>query len=144
MPMIPFLMIPILFAFKKISLKVVLLLLIISAFTNLIGLQSNYEDLLKDLNSSEMFPEYQERFNNFQVLEDPLIGYYLPRFLKFGPRSRIFESLLYNPKKMIDIRGSSSVRRQNIPFLSLVPLTVVFLFIWKNDIKELKKRIRFV
>jgi MFS family permease len=144
MSMIPFLMIPILFTFKKISLKIVLLLLIISVLTNLIGLQSNYEDLLKDLNSSEMLPEYQERFDNFQVLEDPLMGYYLPRFLEFGPRSRIFESLLYNPKKMIDIRGSTSMRRQNIPFMSLVPLTVVFLLIWKNDIKEFKKRIRFV
>lgn len=144
MPMIPFLMIPILFAFKKISLKVVLLLLIISTFTNLIGLQSNYEDLLKDLNSSEMLPKYQERFNNFQVLEDPLMGYYLPRFLEFGPRSRIFESLLYDSTKMIDIRGSISMRRENVPFLSLVPLIAGFLIIWRNDIKSLKKKILFV
>jgi len=162
LPIIPFLMIPLLYVFEKINLKIILIFILVSIFVNILGLQY-WESIQILITKPTMFPfeeKYQQKFLNFQVLENPLFEHYLPLFLRNGPRSRVFESMLIDSK--IDIRNtphscglmppvikktevplfslhSLGIAVLRIPFLCLVPLAIIVFLIWKEEfIKKVK------
>jgi hypothetical protein len=131
--LMPFLMIPIFFIFKKIDTGILLILIGAAIVTNLTGFQESYEDMLVDLkNSSELKSEYQKRVYSFRVLEDPLHSVYFSQFIRYGPRSRIFSSL-YNGKWNVDIRDFKPMDLTP-QFLTLIPLTLIVLIIWRKEI----------
>jgi hypothetical protein len=61
-------------------------LLFILVFINILGLQVWEDGVNKET--------YVEKMRNWQSLGNPILDRYLPLFLKNGPRSRIFESLV--------------------------------------------------
>jgi hypothetical protein len=86
---------------------------------------------------------YKEMQNSFKILYNPLYQHYLPLFLKYGPRSRIFESLS-NGDFSIDIRnqippGVGDGNGFFIPFFSLIPLVIILFIIWYKEITKLAK-----
>lgn len=159
LPVIPFLMIPLVNVFRKIDLKILILPLCFSIFVNFLLLQHG-EDAISMMKTSE----YKEKLRNFQVLSNPLIDHYLPLFLKNGPRSILFENLLLNKK--IDIRLTPhscgltppimerikillfvlpfiGIIALKIPFLSLIPIIITTVLIWRKEIfKKIKLSIK--
>jgi len=135
--------------FSRINWKIWSIPLILSMLTNFLLLQYG-EDMIHEL-PSEI---YIEKLKNFQILSNPLLEHYLPLFLKNGPRSMLFESLILDGT--IDIRlsvhscglSSPTIKRDEIflsslpnsiltlrvPFLCLIPLILSLLFLWRNDI----------
>ena len=141
LPIVPFLMLPIIFMFKKISFKLVLLLIVFSIFINSLGLQPA-EDMMYDWNLMETKSEYSGKINSFQLILNPLLNYYLPSFLSHGPRSWIFENLV-NGQISIDIRVNPISKGSNfpfskfyIPFLCLIPIFLMIIIIWKTEISH--------
>jgi hypothetical protein len=177
---VPFLMIPLIYSIQRINLKIVYALLFLSIFFNILGLQALESLSLHsspiDFNSSHFVPDVK-KFNFFyngdinvtkmheQVLRNPLFEYYLPLFLRNGPRSRIFESVLNSiieKRISIDIRYMSHLPTSpdrylkydklsmfslprlgtfvlRIPFLCLVPLSLIIFGIWHRDILNNEK-----
>lgn len=142
----PFTMIPVLFAFKYLEDKIhkiatILLLigtislLIFSIFSNLLSLQI-MEDSILDRDTLLVSKTYNDKINLFQSLPDPLFNHYLPLFLKYGPRSMIFENL-YGGHIDIDIRDIPFSRgwsypyiaENHLPFASLTPFVIVLLLV---------------
>lgn len=155
LPTIPFLMIPLAELIKKINYKLLIIPLVISIFVNFLLLQYG-EDAISSMNPSE----YENKLKTFEVLSNPLINHYLPLFSYNGPRSILFENLILNKK--IDIRltphscgltppviGKTKINLLTLksigilslktPFISLIPISIIILAIWK---KEILKKIR--
>jgi hypothetical protein len=162
-PVIPFLAIPLLYIFEKINLKLIMPFIIISIFINFLGLQTLapfYHPF-----EPEIFKQQLEKTKSFQLMQNPIIDHYLPLFLKNGPRSRIFEELL-NGKLEIDIRHWSpqfgdtdkylkiyriklfslypATVMLKVPFLCLVPLTIIIFLIWSRDVFQNKRIKKFL
>lgn len=163
-PMIPFLTIPLIFAFKKIDMRLISTLLLFSIFINLLGLQ-NFEDIMADkvLSQSSVYQSDILKGFDFKVIANPLHEHYWPLFIKNGPRSRIFENLLDDNILPIDIRDRpyskgggdfGSLRKTvlnlfqiprvgtvklRVPFLCLVPLLAVIALIWRKELSDYLK-----
>jgi len=138
----PFLMLPLAYCFRtknKIIWLVLIIFMAISIFHNFIGLTGSYSDVLRVKGVLEK--KYFDDIKKGTVLEKPLYDFYLPLFLRDGPRSMIFENLV-NGYIDIDIRAKSPYRGTlfpitggfHIPFLSLLPVSIVLAIIWKNEI----------
>lgn len=91
LPIVPFLVLPIVFIMKRYG-KIVWLLFALSFVINLAGLQQ-WEEKVSSVTGAGMDQRYKDRVSSFTVLENPLIDRYLPLMLAFGPRSRLLESL---------------------------------------------------
>jgi 4-amino-4-deoxy-L-arabinose transferase-like glycosyltransferase len=142
LPVIPFLTIPLAFVFNKFGYKI-LPILLISIFIVSLGLQPAEEDIY---NWYAMAVENESAINSFQIMLDPLAYQYVPNFLKYGPRSWIFESLT-NGFISIDIRVNPISKGYNfpfskffVPFLCLIPVFLVSAFIWREEIKKIIKK----
>lgn len=82
----------------------ILPLVFLALFTNIAGLQKNYEDNLKDIeNNSMMKKEFQEKFERLEFLPNVLKDYYIAGFLKNGVHSFVLDSI--KEKGYIDIRA---------------------------------------
>jgi hypothetical protein len=153
---IPFLVLGIPSIIEKFGLKFFLPFFIASLITNLLGLQMWLS--LENVLPPPIDKTYVERVENFQIFANPLIEVYLPNFLRNGPRSLLFENLLFN--KEINIRFNENIKylksyRINLfsssfiiinlrtPFLSLLPLIIIMLFVWKKEITQ-NEKIRFL
>jgi hypothetical protein len=124
---IPFLMLPLIFCFKKIKLKFILLLTIISIIINLVGMQF----LMCEYHSEELpivfLPYYKVKIATWQPISNPLFTSYMPLFFKYGPQSMLIEDIL-------------GIRLP--PFLNVFILIVIIVFIWRNQIFFKKREIR--
>ena len=128
----PFLTIPLIYFLrrkdkKKIWNRVFLALMIVSILINFTGLQ-HLEDTLVSEDRITISKEYQEKTNSLQVLANPIKDYYLPLFLKHGPRSGIFESVILR-NYSFEIRGPYR-GKPSVPFLVLVAVAFLILLIW--------------
>lgn len=136
LPTIPFLMIPLAYALKKINLKVVSILALTSILVNIIGIQQP-EDIIINTETLYISDTYKEKQKNFGMLCNPIVDYYLPLFLRHGPRSRIFEqasSLIVN----IDIRDYiQQPKGFRSPFLTIIPPIIMASIIWFREIRLL-------
>jgi hypothetical protein len=145
-PIIPFLVLPLLYIFEKFYknkiLKIIILSLIFySIIVNFSGLQPMGEEII-DVKTNQMASQYKEKVNTFQIIKNPLYETYIPLFLRDGPRNRIFENLV-NSIFPIDIRFFLQDQREafsslyfNIPFLSLLPVIIIISFIWWKGIRN--------
>jgi len=142
-PTIPFLVLPLAYVFDNFNSRklkyLVFILIVYSIFINFAGLQPVRDELIAE-DGVNIAPQYLDKLNSFSILNNPLYEYYIPQFLKYGPRSRILENLI-NSKFPIDIRFFLFEQREafssfylSIPFLSLLPITLITLFIWRNEI----------
>jgi hypothetical protein len=120
--------------------------LLISIFNSFLGLQ-NVETLVMDKERVDMDNSFRRIENSLQPFPNVLISHYLPQFLKYGPRSRIFESIS-NGYIDIDIRGIPLSKSKSfpfdsffIPFLAIIPILIIILLIWFRSIYEILIRI---
>jgi len=146
-PIVPFLSLPLIFAFKKIDRRIFLILFSLSVFINILGLQPA-EDLAYDWNNMDMRSDWLIRQNSFQILANPLLEHYLPLTLKNGPRSGVFEHLV-NGYISIDIRFPPLSKgvdfpfsKFHIPFLVLIFVYIVEILIWGGEIVSVIKNER--
>jgi hypothetical protein len=149
LPVVPFLIFPIALLFdrfkSKLFLVVFFLVLILSVFINLLGLQPAEEDIY-DWAWMMMKGEYSAKLNSFQILLNPLVEHYWPLFIKYGPRSWVFENLV-NGEISVDIRVYPISKGPNfpfskfyVPFLCLVPVLCVSFFIWNKEVISVVRR----
>lgn len=152
LPVIPFLMLPLIYIFKKLNFRLIIILVTLSIFVNILGLQT-WENNIIDGNNILINDTFQEKIDNIQFLYNPLYDYYLPLFLKNGPRSRIFEHLI-NGDMNIDIRDTDFSKPHmkdriflftlnpfgfillKTQFLSMIFLGIIIFIIWKKEIIE--------
>lgn len=156
LPIVPFITIPLIYSFKKINLKFLMIFVLFSIFVNFVGLQTLIPFPSVGL---DLTPAYKNKVNSFEILANPIFENYIPLFLKNGPRSRIFESLLnlrfdirhWSPQfgeedqylKINEINlfslnfiGKIMLR---VPFLCLIPILLIILLIWSKDLFEEKE-----
>lgn len=150
---IPFLILPLMQAMEKINFKIVLILFCISAFFNILGFQFWESMILGEDMKIEAY--FQEKILKFQIMANPIFDHFFPLFLKNGPRSIFFESIILYSR--IDIRNtphscgltppvlekieifsfvlpSIGIIALKLPFLSLIPLTIMIFLIWRKKI----------
>jgi hypothetical protein len=141
LPVIPFFSLPLIFVFEKskrnkILRKVIFILVLYSITVNFIGLQSieGESKVLYDIKTVG--------------IANLLYNYYIPQFLEYGPRSRLFENII-NQKMPVDIRYLTYEQREafdsfyfNVPFLSLIPLIIFYFIIWRKEIFSNNKLLR--
>lgn len=139
LPLIPFLILPLGFFIRNFGLKIFLLFFGISIFINFLGLQPA-EEMAYDWNLRDVKREWLEKQNTFEVIYNPLVEHYLPLFLEVGPRSSVFEHLT-NGYISIDIRSYPLARGPSfpfngfyVPFLCLIPLILILIFIWYGSL----------
>ncbi|MFH7881019.1 MAG: glycosyltransferase family 39 protein [Candidatus Aenigmatarchaeota archaeon] len=133
----PFIVIPIIFSLELDYFKPLLFFfLIVSILNNFAGLTNAYEDALKDISNSFMLKEYKEKFEKFEILEDPLRKFYYPYFFRCGPNSKVLDSII--EKKYIDIRASSNTTCPR-PFLSIFFVLLFVSLIWLKEIESFVK-----
>jgi hypothetical protein len=161
LPTIPFLAIPLIFVierFKSISRvykSFFVVLLAVSIFHNFLGLQPlmdlfpNFIGLLP-LEKGVTFDmeKYIQEIKSLTLFNNPLYEYYLPLFVRDGPRSRIFEAIFHDLSE-IDIRTSFPIWTReiklftlspfgilvvNIPFLILPVILTFVLLIWRKEL----------
>jgi 4-amino-4-deoxy-L-arabinose transferase-like glycosyltransferase len=130
LPIIPFLMLPLMFSLRKINFTVFKILLIISIFVNIIGLQ-NWEWVIGEEKSVYIAEVYRNKINSFEILANPIKDYYLPLFLANGPRARIVENI-FDGKEVFEIRHEFSSFNKH-PFITLIPLILILIVIWFKE-----------
>ncbi len=137
---VPFLFVPILFVANKFNFKFIVLLVVLSIFINILGLQPP-EDYAYDWNLMDMRSDWSEKQNSFQIFYNPLVEHYLPNFLDKGPRSPLFENVV-NGYFSIDIRMPALSKGKyfpfsafHMPFLCLLPLLTIIILFWVKEIK---------
>jgi hypothetical protein len=147
----PFVIFPLVLFFKsfkryKFFNIIFFCVLLISIFNSFLGLQ-NVETLVMDKERVDMDNSFRRIENSLQPFPNVLISHYLPQFLKYGPRSRIFESIS-NGYIDIDIRGIPLSKSKSfpfdsffIPFLAIIPILIIILLIWFRSIYEILIRI---
>lgn len=154
----PFLVLGLPTILKKINKLIFLVFFVLSSFTNLLGLQMwTSLDAIPGIDKI-----YVNAIENFRPIRNPLLEDYLPSFIKNGPRSLLFENLIFNRKISIRfmedpnpasalIIGSKPFELPKIklisippfyvvwlrtPFLCLIPLLLIMFFIWYEEIYE--------
>lgn len=147
-PVIPFLVIPITYVIKKIGMKPLIPLFILSFFINILGLQQA-EEFAYDWNKMEMRSDWMKKQNGFEILSNPLIEHYIPLTLEYGPRSPLFEHIIngyisIDPRipplsKGVDFPKS----KFHVPFLVFMPLSIIMLLIWFPEITGLIRGARY-
>jgi hypothetical protein len=135
MPVMPFLIIGLVFIMKRINQYFVILVIIASITVNFLGLQW-MEDGMVDRNTLVMSKSYLEKQHSFQVLLNPLKDHYWPLFKRYGPRSRLFESVWY--EEALNIRDSVRPPRRYRPFSALLPVSILILVVSLINFERLK------
>ncbi|MBU1854852.1 MAG: hypothetical protein KKF89_03970 [Nanoarchaeota archaeon] len=108
-PLMPFLMIPLLFSLKKIKLRYIMPFIIISIFFNLLSLQLPEEAGLG------------KTVDNLVPFGNPLFEHYLPLTLSQGPQSLLLEQVL---------------NVQIIPWFNVATLLLIVYFIWRRELHK--------
>lgn len=147
-PVSTFLILPLIYVFKNFDSKrilkyTVIFLILYSIFVNFAGLQTSKDEL----GSGPLSSEYEKKINTFEIIINPLYDYYIPNFIKDGPRSRIFESIFLNDEILIDIRTPNEYYKfmhnpifrayLEIPFLCLLPIIFIIFLIWWEEVRVL-------
>lgn len=128
--LMPFFAIPFLFLLKNISKKIKIFLLlpliILSIFSNVVGLE-NWEWEIGQKGSTRMSSEFEQKANSLAPFPNVLDKYYLPLFLTYGPLSRTMESFVKGNFDKIDITDFGKIDRQDF-FVNFIPLVCFFAF----------------
>ena len=117
----PFLMIPIMVAMKRIHVAIVIFLIAASMLINILGLQPP-AGLYQEIASMDA-EEYYKAMTSLTVISNPLADYYWPKFKKNGINMPIISSTLIG--KPLDIRSYIYFNEQDF-FLFTTPLGNLF------------------
>lgn len=126
-PLMPFLALPLICAVTRFRLKVVLFFTILSVSLSFVYLPgSPPSDYVVSTSPFTLSEEFYERLDSWKPLSSTnnLLGYYIPAFLKDGPRSLLIEQII-------------SV--QLPPFLNVAIVLLFLLFVWKNPIRAARR-----
>lgn len=123
-PLIPFLMIPLLFCFRKVNSKIMIFFVIISALISIIGLQSVYLSYSQVTDLKSIGDEYIQKVESWKPIANPLFENYIPNLFHINHRELLLEQLLN-----INL----------IPFINIALLLLFFFLIYKIIPKHLKK-----
>jgi 4-amino-4-deoxy-L-arabinose transferase-like glycosyltransferase len=149
---IPFLVIPIVYTFKKINIKIISILLIFSILVNLLSTVSWTHIIFSVMGrwGSMMDLEYANKVNSFEILANPLFEKNIYYFIETGPTSRLIESFIIG-NNFLDIRdfehmtnvGILNIKLFTSPFgfvltkvsfITTLVVLIVILLIWKRDL----------
>lgn len=125
----PFFILPLIYD-KKINIdmmKTFAIISIVVSSTSLIG----FEDTLTDINTLRMKDELRAKENTLLPLANPIFDFYLPNFVKTGPRSRILENIYYH-EKIINI--NDTYQKTINPIITMTPVSIGLLLIWKRKL----------
>lgn len=118
-PLIPFLMIPLLYSFKRIKLSIILFFIVLSALISLIGMQSVYLS-----HDTDIYEDYCKKMSSYAPLANPLFDNYFPSLINH---------INYQPRKLQDFLILEKLLGfRIIPFANITLLFVVLLLLWKN------------
>jgi len=129
-PLTPFLMLPLLFSIKKINIKIVSFLIILSILINAVCLQIDWAEpavVFKEDGQAIPREDIYSKMHSWGVIWNPLFEHYLPEFLKYGPRSLLLEQIF---------------GVQFFPFLNVAVLAGIAALIWRKEIAEFVKSLR--
>jgi hypothetical protein len=132
--MLPFFVIPVVYCLKKIDLRIISILLIISFLVNLSSTENwGYVSDVVIKDCCDMNLNYANNVNTFKIITNPIFEKNLFDLFKFGPRSRLIESFLFG-KWAFDVRGGwpyvnsmEEPRILNIKLFTLNPFGFVFM-----------------
>jgi len=114
--MTPFLMLPLACLFEKMNKKLVYTLIIVAVIISFVTLQfplgGNRYTLKMAILKHAFICQYQVYLN-------PLLGYFLPYFVKFGPTSHLLEYVF---------------GKRFFPFSNLLVISILLFFIWKQHV----------
>jgi len=122
---VPFLTLSLMFCFKKINLKFILLLTVISIIINLMGMQVLTNEQHAGGLPMRFTSNYETRLATWQPISNPLFTYYMPLFFRYGPRSILIEEIL----------GFGLP-----PFFNVIVLLIIVSFIWRKELIRKIKR----
>ncbi len=116
---IPFLIIPLLFVFKRINIYIIFAVLFFSFLINLSAHQILEQDIVSIETGVNYSPEYWSKLDSFKPIANPLFEYYLPLFFKQGPQSLLLEKLF----------GINL-----FPFINIIFLSIIVIFFWRKEV----------
>jgi len=131
-PAVPFLALPLAFQLKHTNKKLLILLITISLLNNVLALQSPEFSVFQD-KAAVYRPEYEAIMNSFKPLKYPLLTYYLPLTLSYGPRAPLVEHLARGYTN-IDIRDHALYQPRLPPFVNLIPLALILILVWRRKV----------
>jgi len=156
--MLPFFVLPILFSFKKINLKIVLTLLIISILVNClstVGWSSISRGFMEVCCFMDL--DYINNVNTLKIISNPLFKENIFYFFESGPRSRLIESFLVSDRafdirnwwpsiKFIEEAKTLSIRlftfdpfgflSLKTSFITTLIIVITIFLIWRKDMIE--------
>lgn len=151
-PILPFLMIPISFLidrFKsnKIFCFVLVVFISVSTFHMFLGFNGLADEMGHMRVDDPELSEYFANYYSFKTLDNPLYNEYLPRFKSRGASSEFLNSLFEGSFDLTKRTYSGEVRNTyigslpflgiiyfDLKFLSLILVSLVFIFVWFPDI----------
>jgi len=162
---LPFFVLPVIYSFEKVSLKIVSILLIISVFINLLS-TVGWGVVISSVWTycCDMDLEYLNKINTFEILINPLFEKNSFDFLEYGPRSKIIESLLVKDY-IFDIRDARYFAKLEEPrvfdiklftlnpfgfgymkvsFVSTLFVIIMIILIWRKRSIEFILRYRYL
>jgi len=86
--LMPFLMIPLAYVSGRINRKLLYMLIAVSIFINLLGIQHISDKAYLHENS------FNDNFHSIRPIASPLTRYFLPNFISEGPNSSLFENFI--------------------------------------------------
>jgi len=142
-PVIPFLLIPLIYFLERgknsnFTKSLFLIFAFYSIFINFTGLQYISDEVI-DQNTLLLRTEIANKLNTFSILKNPIYEYYIPRFLKFGPRSPLLENMINGEEP--DIRYIFYEKGDKIsqfffyvPFMNIIPVLLILSIVWYKEI----------
>jgi len=125
LPIIPFLMIPLLFSLKKIKLHWLIPFIIISVLINVVGLGFLEQEFVIVDEDVRYHPELWKKFDSWHPIGNPLFNHYIPVFIEDGPSSMLLE-------KSFVIKIPS--------FSNLLVILLITFFLWYGKILKVRFR----
>jgi hypothetical protein len=156
---LPFLVIPIAYSFKKSNLKILSILLIFSILTNVLSTVS-WNDIVAPLTKvwkCDMDSEYANKINTLEIIANPIFRKNIFDFLLTGPRSRLVESFfvkglefdiretwppieLVNEPRIFDVKLFTSPFGfvfMKVSFVTVLIIISILFLVWRRKVIKL-------
>ena len=131
--MLPFFILPLIFTLKRLKIKIIIALLIISFGISILSTQQT-EWVLFSYGSAVHRVIYND-FCYLREIENPITGYYLPLFLAFGPQSPVIGNILG-----FDQDNELNIQRTMPRYLNLLVVLIILGIIWRSELFRFVRR----
>jgi hypothetical protein len=161
--MLPFFSLPIVFSFKKINLKIILALLLVSLVINLSStIEWTYviNSIMTRCCCIDSF--HSNAINSFRLLTNPIFEKNIPYLFDSGPRSKIIESLFipnqtfqtrdfathnefsdYSIDNITLINTPLGIISIKISFITFLTIIIILIIIWQKSVMEFISKYKF-